>query len=44
MEEKKMFIEPEVATFDREELDLKVARTQPAAPSAYLPFNTNGEK
>jgi hypothetical protein len=29
MEEKKVFEVPEVTTYDREELDLKVARTQP---------------
>jgi hypothetical protein len=28
MEEKKVFEEPEVTTYDREELDLQIARTQ----------------
>jgi hypothetical protein len=34
MEEKKEFEVPEVTTFDRDELDLQIARTQvPDAPS-----------
>ena len=33
MEEKKDFEVPEVTTYDSEELDLKVARTQAVPPS-----------
>jgi hypothetical protein len=33
MEEKKEFEAPEVTSYDRDELDLKVARTQAVPPS-----------
>lgn len=37
MEEKKIFEDPEVTTFDRDELDLKTAQT--AAPRSDFPDN-----